>query len=283
MLLSAKEIINKTLELFKRDFHIWSFYILIDFVTALFGFYFVFNPNILLFFGTLGVPSMFVLFLNMLLLLLITVFNIWLHLALIRAIHTRLFNQAVLSIKDQFIKTRPLLAKAVGVSLVVGIIVLLPLILSIVGLSFTGFETLVLKNLKSGGILYFFFGLLGIYGIFHLIYFSVKYVFSYYVVAVDGKKVTESLHEGNKLVSGRMGQIFWRLFAPIVFFSLVYILVNYILTTVAKLIAINFAFSFASIVSLAVSAAVALLSIIATVILYEDAKAKPMLLEVKKD
>jgi hypothetical protein len=208
-----------------------------------------------------------------------------LHLALIRVIHTRLFNQVAVGMKEQFIKTRHILARAIGVSVVVGIIVLLPLILSISGLSFTGFEILILQNLKSGGwTLFLFFGLLGLYGIFHFIYFSVKYVFSYYVVAVDEKKIMESLHEGNNLVTGRMGPVFWRLFLPIVLFSLVYIFANYIFTAFAKFSGHPLAFSAASILSLVVSAFVASLSVIATVILYEDVKAKPMKsLGVKKD
>jgi|SRR3989338_4578147 len=274
MLISAKEIINKSLELFKRDFRICFPYILANFATAILGVFLVFNQTVFLFFATLGVSSIFVLFFNILIILILTVFNIWLHIAFIRSVHTRLFNQSVEGMKTQFAKTRHLLAKAIGVSLAVGIIVLLPLILSFAGLSFTGFETLVLQNFKSGWMLYLFFGLLGMYGIVHFVYFSIKYVFSYYVVVLDEKKVIESLHEGNKLVSGRMGQVFWRLFVPIVLFSLVSILFSYIFTAVAKLIGYSFLFPLASILSLAVSAAVALLSIIATVILYEDVKAK---------
>lgn len=283
MLISAKEIINKTLELFKRDIRIWFFYIGVNFATALLGSFLIFNAKILLFFATLGVSSTMMLFLNMMFVLIITVINIWVQLALIRTIHKRLFNQEVTSIKNQFVESRHLLARAIGVSVLVTIIASLPLILGIVGLGFTGFESLIHGNLKAGGLLYLFFGLLLVYGIFHSIYFSLKYVLSYYVVAVDETTVTQSLHIGSKIVSGRMLGILWRLMVPLILFLLVYIFGNYIFVALASWIDNNFVTSFAGLLSLFVSALVALWTIIAMVILFEDAKAKPVVdSEVKK-
>ncbi len=279
MLLSAKEIINKSLELFKRDLHTWIPYMLVNFGAAIFGLLLVFNPTVVLFFATLGVSSTVVMFINVLIALVLTIFDIWFHVALIRTIHTRLFNQPVGGIQIQFQKTHHLIGRALGISLLVGTIVFLPMGLSLVGFAVTGFEELVLGNLKDGGMLYVFFGLLGLYGIFHFIYFSIKYAFSYYVVAVDEKNIRESLHEGNALTHGRMGEVLWRLAVPVTSFFLIYIFANYIFTAIAKLVGQNFVVVIANILSLAVSAAVALLCLIATVILYEDAKAKPVVVK----
>lgn len=274
MLISAKEIINKSLELLKRDFHIWILYMGISFFSTLLGVLFAFNPTVLLFFATLGISSFVVIVISMLLLLLLAVFNVWFNIALVRTIHKRLFNTSPLSLKEQFAEVSHILPRTIGVSFIVGIIVFLPIILGIVGLTITNFESILWGGLKNTIALYIFFGVLGFYGIFHLVYFSTKYVFSYYYVTIEEKHIRESLHQGQSLVHGRMGEIFWRLAAPVILFFLVYILSNYIFTALARAIGGTFITTVANLLSLAVSSGVALLTVIATVILFEDAKTK---------
>ncbi len=274
MLISAKEIINKSLELLKRDFSLWFFYIVVNFGTAFLWSQLVFNSKVLLFFATLGFSSTFVLCFNMVFVLLLTLLNIWIQLALVRTIHSRLFNQAGGTVKSQFAQSRHLLSHAIGISIVVALIVSLPLVIGTVGLSVTGFESLFLGNVKGLSSLLLFFGLLLLYGIFHSIYFSLKYAFSYYLVAIDEKTVGQSLHEGGKLVSGRMLAILWRLVAPVLLFLLMYVLSNYILVALATWLRHNWIISLVSGISLLVSALVAVLSVIATVILFEDVKTK---------
>lgn len=276
MLLSASEIINKSLELFKRDFKIWLPYMILSFLAALLSTIFAFNPTVLLFFNTLGVFPALVLVLNVILMLLLTVFQIWLDLALVRSIHGRLFNKPGVKIRESFHESRHFLARAIGISLIVTILVAIPLVISISGLLFVGFENLVLGQLRGATLLYLFFGLLGVYGIFHLIYFSIRYALSYYAVAIDEKKIGESLREGHQLTQGRMGQIFWRLFTPVVLFLLMYVLANYIFVASATSIGGSVARWVAALLSLAVSTASVVLIAIATVILFEDAKAKPL-------
>lgn len=274
MLISAKEIINKSLELLKRDFHIWILYMGISFVSTLLGILFAFNPTVLLFFATLGISSFVVILISMLLLLGLAVFNVWFNIALVRTIHKRLFNSSPLSLKQQFAEVSHILPRTIGVSFVVGIIVFLPIILGIVGLTITNFENILWGGLKNTIALYIFFGVLGLYGIFHLVYFSTKYVFSYYYVTIEEKHIRESLHQGQTLVRGRMGEIFWRLAAPVMLFFLVYILSNYIFTALARAIGGTLITTLANLLSLAVSSGVALVSVIATVILFEDVKTK---------
>lgn len=282
MLISAKEIINKSLELFRRDIRIWISYLVVSVVSALLGLIFAFNPTVLLFFATLGISSFVVLMVCMLFLLGLTVFNIWFNIALVRTIHKRLFNQPALTMKQEFSEVKHLLPRTIGISLVVALIVFLPLGLSIIGATFTGFEDLILGNFKGVTLLYLFFGLLGIYGIFHLIYFSVKYIFSYYLVTLEEKQIRESLHQGQALVKERMGEIFWRLFAPLVLFLLMYVFANYIFTALSEYVGGMVISIFANFLSLMVSAFVALLSVIALVILFEDAKTKAVGTSVKK-
>lgn len=282
MLISAKEIINKSLELFRRDIRIWISYLVVSVVSALLGLIFAFNPTVLLFFSTLGISSFVVLMVCMLFLLGITVFNIWFNIALVRTIHKRLFNQPALTMKQEFAEVKHLLPRTIGISFVVALIVFLPLGISIVGATFTGFEDILLGNFKGVTLLYLFFGLLGIYGIFHLIYFSLKYVFSYYLVTLEEKQIRESLHQGQALVKERMGEIFWRLFAPLVLFLLMYVFANYIFTALSDYIGGMVISIFANFLSLIVSAFVALLSVIALVILFEDAKTKAVGTSVKK-
>jgi len=283
MLLSASEIMSKSLELFKRDFKTWLPYMILSFVAALLSTLVAFNPTVLLFFNTVGISPNMVLLLSIIAMLLLTVFHVWLDLVLVRVIHDRLFNRAVAGLRERFHESRHLLARSIGISLLVTILVSLPLILSISGLAFVGFENLVLGQLRNATLLYLFFGLLLVYGLVHLIYFSIRYALSYYVVAIDEKNIGESLHQGHKLTHGRMGSIFWRLFAPVVVFLLMYVLANYVFGVIATAIGGNIIFSIARWLSLAVSVVVAVLIAISTVILYEDAKAKPLAVVAKKD
>ncbi len=282
MLILAKEIINKSLELFKRDFRIWISYMLVSFFSALLGLLFAFNPTVLLFFATLGVSPFVVLMISSLLLLALAVFNIWFNISLVRTIHKRLFNTTALPIWQQMLEVKHLLPRTIALSLLLSIIIFLPFVLSVVGLTITGFQNFVLGNIQNAFALYLFFGLLALYGVAHFIHFSVKYVFSYYLVTLEEKKVRQSLHEGQKLVANKMLPIFWRLAFPLATFLFVYFLIDYILQALANFVAISFVSYIADILSLSVSAVVAMLSVIATVILYEDVKAKMSDTSVKK-
>ncbi len=206
--------------------------------------------------------------------LLLALFNVWLNLGLTRTIHERLFNRSASGVVEKFHETKHILARTIGISLLVTIIITLPLILSFSGLAFIGFQNLVLGQFQGATILYIFFALLGVYGIVHLIYFFIRYSMSYYIVALEEKNVRGSLHESHLLTEGRLWEVFWRLFAPVLLFLLIYVLCNYIFVALAKSIGGSFMINLASILSLAVSAAVAVLIAIATVILYEDIKAK---------
>lgn len=276
MLLSAKDIINKSLKLFKRDFKVWLPYLILSFVAALLSVVVAFNQTVLLFFHTLGVSSTMVWMLSIVGILLLSVFNVWLNLALVRSVHDRLFNKATPSLVQRFHESKHLLARNIGISILVSVIVGFPLIFGISGLIFVGFENLVLGQLRGATALYLFFGLLALYGIVHFVYFSVRYALSYYIVAIDEKKIAQSLHEGHMLTEGRMGEVFWRIAAPVILFLLIYVLSNNILVALAKAIGGSVAVSVAGLLSLAVSAVVVVLINISTVILYVDAKAKPL-------
>lgn len=276
MLLSVNEIINKSLELFKRDFRVWLPYMALSFISALLSVLFAFNPTVLLFFNTLGVSSNIVLILSVMVMLFLAVFNVWLNLGLVRAIHDRLFNRSTTGFKEKLHETKHLLSRTIGISLLVTVMVILPLALGISGLAFLGFQNLVLGQFQGATALYFFFALLGVYGIVHLIYFSIRYAMSYYIVALEEKTVRTSLHESHLLIEGRFWSVFWRLFAPVLLFLLMYVLPNYIFVAAAKSIGGSLSLGMASILSLALSSGVAILIAIATVILYEDVKVKPV-------
>jgi hypothetical protein len=285
MLLSAKNIINKSIELFKRDFRVWSPYLIVMVVSALLSSLFGFNPTFVLFFNTFGIPSSMVWMLSAMTLLLLSIFNIWLNLVLVRTVHERIFDQKSTGLIEKFRQTRHLLARNIGIVVLFFSLVSAPFVIGFSGFTLVWFENAILGHLSGVTALYllFAFALLMLYGIIHFAYFSVRYAFSYYLVAIDEKKITEGLHQGNFLTEGRRGKIFWRMAFPGVVFLLIYVLATNILGAVSVALNNTFFTSFAGFISLLVSAVSLLLINISMVILFEDVKAKPLSVSPPKD
>lgn len=275
MLLSVKEIISRSLDIYKRDIRVWSPYIILAFVFSLLSFIFTFGTLLWSFLLKSGFPIVLVFIFTVLALLLCAVLGMWVNIAITRVVQKRIENQDVKHFKEELAESKHLLSRSIAVSLLVGLIIGFPLILSVIGFSIVGFIQMT-NGFGGAANLYLFFVFLAIYGGLHLIYFSIKFSLSYYVVVLDGKSVRESLLISSQLVKGRILIVFWKLFAPIFVFILVYFLVDYIFTSFASWIGGSIAMWVANIISLGVSVFISPLTTIATLLVYENLKSNPV-------
>ena len=115
--------------------------------------------------------------------------------------------------------------------------------------------------------------LLIIPGIIFMVWFS----FTYLIVIFEEKRGVAALMESKKMVTGRWWAILWRFLGPGIFFAVIYLIISYFLTFIIGLIFSGFTFFvingiFASILS----AVIAPLTALATIILYFKAKEAPV-------
>jgi len=134
-------------------------------------------------------------------------------------------------------EAKPVTLPGIWVSLAVGIIVALPFLIGMIGIlsnqessfleasqSLDSAEAMAASPLQINGTAGYFFAALALYGLVHMVYFSILYVASYYAVIFDKKTVSESLNWGKSLVQGRWWSVFWRILAPQVIFMIIYFL-----------------------------------------------------------
>jgi hypothetical protein len=135
--------------------------------------------------------------------------SLWVEIAFMRTVSRAVLGQPKLSIAEEWKQSRPLIARTLGTSIVIGFIVTLPFLLGIFGWMYT---RLAPSLGAQSGALGLVFTLLSIYGFFHMIYFSVRFCFSTLGVVVDGYGIKESLQKSSALVKGRWWGILWRMF-----------------------------------------------------------------------
>lgn len=110
------------------------------------------------------------------------------------------------------------------------------------------------------------------------IIFSIWYCFTYYAILFEEKRGVAALSASKSLVSGRWWKIFWRLLAPAIFYSVIFVVISSAATSLLKLIMpIDFTFLIINgIVTSILSALVSPLTALTTVLLYFSAKENPV-------
>lgn len=126
---------------------------------------------------------------------------------------------------------------------------------------------LLLILIVMGGTLLFI-----IPGIIFMVWFS----FTYLIIIFEEKKGTEALMASKKMVTGRWWAILWRLFAPGLFFAVIYFIVSYIFSFILSLIFSGLTyFIISGVMTSLLSVIISPLTALATIILYFKAKETP--------
>lgn len=140
--------------------------------------------------------------------------------------------------RENFADAKPFTWKALGATFLAGLFSYFPVLAGVGGLfalqppSF--FEALrqadamqtALPVPEIHGVLGYFFALLALYGLLHLLYFSIVFGMSLYAVLFDKKEVRESLSYSASLVQNRWWAVWWRIFALQMVLFLIYMILG---------------------------------------------------------
>lgn len=187
MLISIKDLIKKSYELYAKNAQLFFIYaaivsapsvalsILVTILRAIFNLQTVSLLTSLyaILFLILGVISYF--------------FSLWFSIAFIRVVSDKYNERAIEPIKKVIVDTKKFIIPTFIVSVLTGLAVLGGLILLIIP-----------------GII-----------------FTVWFAFSFYAVVLDGKDETEAMRESKKLVEGRWFEVFIKLFVPSLLFLII--------------------------------------------------------------
>src|SRR3989339_1215276 len=198
-----------------------------------------------IFFASLLANKIFLIIISVLFLALLVIaiyLAIWFNLSLIKTI-ARLYQKETLpSVKTTLIETRPLIGRGFKSSLLVAILVMFPLLISGILIS--------LASYLGGGVITTFTRLFGfvvmIYGLVHVVFFSVRFLFAAYEVAINKAEAVASLKNSSAIVKGQWGKIFLRLivisliiYVAIILLTLILQLINQIVNVAGVAIITN--------------------------------------------
>ena len=195
MLISAKEIINKSIDLYKNNWELFLKYMLWLFIPT--GIIAITSTILGTFFVAVntygfGIPVI----IYILIFLIASIINIWISLTFTRVLAVKYERGNNKDIKQELYEGVPLIIPAILISILVGLIVL-------------------------GGIILF---------IIPGIIFSIWLAFAFYAVVIDKNKPSIALGKSKELVKGRWWKVLWKLLAPAIIFNLVLLLVQWIIT-----------------------------------------------------
>lgn len=256
MLISATNLIKTTINLYRENFKTISPYLLMLFAVT--GFLTI----IKLLLGSLEVVTLLygyglftLLYFALVVATIIT--TMWFSITLVRVI-VKIYNkEKTLEIKIELEQTRHLIIPAFLISLLVGLIVIL------------GTVILIIPGIFLGVLL----------------------TFSYYSVIIDEHKVIQSLSTSYNLVRKRWWATFWRLFVPALFFTIILLLIQWIISIPTEIIFNNleqgtifntFLLTIFSLISVLIGVFFTPLTTLPTVILYEELKKTPYIKKVRE-
>ena len=190
MLIKAGEIISKSIELYRENAKLLLSYVVLFLIpTSLLQ-----TVSILLGQGTFGLGLGASVIVMIVLTIVFALVNIWISIALIRAIAARYTGVVAKDMKTELHAGTAVLWSAVIASIIAGLAI------------FAGIILLIIPG----------------------IIFSIWFAFVMYSVVLDNKKSIESLKASKALVSGRWWTVLWLLLAPGVVFVLLMIIVQWI-------------------------------------------------------
>ncbi len=146
------------------------------------------------------------------------VLNAWLQIAFMRTVSRAVLGHPQIPLAQEFKQSQPFIWRIIGLCIVVMCIIMFPFVMSILGWVLTHTFGLF-ANVR---ILSLLFGLLGIYGIFHMIYFSNVLGFAWMSAAVDGHTIQGALKKSSDLVKGRWWAIWGRRLAAMLVMMMPY-------------------------------------------------------------
>lgn len=249
MLIKVGDIILNSWEMYTKNFKkLWPYML------------FMFLPNFIL--GVTGIISLyldrfatsglFILSNNLIVLAILTVcliFTLWATMALAKNLGNIVNKKPFVAYKDTFSLTSHLIWPTI-------------------------YTFLLLLLIIMGGTL-----LLIIPGIIFMVWFS----FTYLVIIYEEKRGVEALMESKKLVTGRWWPILWRIFAPSIFFGVIFLIISYTVSFIIDLIFSGLSFYIVNgILTSILSVIVSPLTALATIILYFKAKETPVPIVAKE-
>jgi len=256
MLISATDIIKKTLSLYQKNFKTFLPYLLMLFTVT--GILTIIQTIT----GPLSVVTLFYgydLFTLVYFVLIIAsiIFTIWFSIAMVKMIIKIYHGEAVLEPKIELQNSKHLIIPAFLISILVGAIVIFGTILLIIPGIFLG----------------------------------VLLSFSYYAVILDEHKIGQSLKTSSNLVKNRWWATFWRLFVPALFFTIILLIIQGIINIPTEIIFNNlqsdsylhiFLLTIFSIIYVLIGVFFTPLTTIPGIILYEELKKTPFIKAKKK-
>jgi len=250
-MISAKEIILQSVELYKKNTHLFIKYMLVLFIptgiitilSAIFG-----STGEMVYLYGFGVT----LTLYILLIILGSITSLWISLAFIKIIASKHEKKEVPNLKTSLLSIKQLIIPAILVSILNTLII------------FGGFILLIVPG----------------------IIFAIWFAFAIYDVAInDTKEPIQALKNSKKLVDGRWFEVLWLLFAPGFIFSVSPMIIQKIIswplnfivnTTIENSFSFFFLIVLGSILSLAITLIFTPLTTAAPVILYNELKKNPL-------
>lgn len=243
MLISAGDIIRNSWQIFAQNFKKLIIYMVLLFV-----------PNMVL--GLAAVVSLyldnyarsgaFVMMNNIIIIAIIVasiVFTIWVAMALTKNLGAIIVKKSAIGAKESFTTTSGLIWPVIYTSILVMLIVL------------------------GGTIMLIIPGII----------FSIWYTFTYYAIIFEEKKGVAALKASKELVTGRWWAIFWRLFAPGLFYALILIIITYAITYGLAYMLSGMTYVLVNgILTSIVSSIISPLTALVTIVLYYSAKENPV-------
>ncbi len=143
------------------------------------------------------------------------VLMLWLQIAFVRTASRAVHGQAKIGIGEELGQSRHLILKSLGGSLLVSLITGAPFFIGMVVWMVLSIAAVATGGAAVMGIVKIALVLLTLYGLFHMIYFSIRLCFSSLGIMVDGQGITESLRKSSALVKGRWWGVFGRVLLAI--------------------------------------------------------------------
>jgi hypothetical protein len=190
MLIPARELLKRTVDLYKKNFNLFLSYVLALFIPT--GVSAILAPIIEKLTQEPSTGGSIALALYIIIVLITWIVSLWVSITFMKVIYQKYNRNEVRDIKIELQHSGHLLLPALLVSILTYLII------------FGGFVLLIIPG----------------------IIFSVWFAFSIYEVVLKNKKVIESIKASKALVKGRWWAVLWRLVVPIAVFGLALIIVN---------------------------------------------------------
>jgi|GEM_PF-6019270 len=216
MFIAVGDFIKKVYEVYSKNFVAFLKYILliavITLVVALLAGLLVTTASIMLIgLGTVGIIIGAIVVIAAIIGLIYL--TSWMNFTFMKVANDAILNQARKKMSENFKAVRPLVWTAFGTSLLVGVYAAWPLFIALMGFGISGVVASgspIMNTLAN--LLRVIFGIIGLYSIFHMIYFGAKYQYAVLGTVLENKKPREAMKLSAGLIKGHWWAVFGRMF-----------------------------------------------------------------------